>query len=143
MLKKIKKYSVFFKYIISAGISFAIDLTLFKLFLMLLKLNVESYSIFLATFFARTSSSLINYLLNRNKVFKNKKSKSWDKTTLIKYTSLVIINMIASATSVNLIHSLVNLKPEIIKIPVDVTLFIINFFIQKYFIFKGSDSYEK
>ena len=57
----VKKYSVFIKYIISAGISFAIDLTLFTLFNLLLKGVLSDLSIILATILARVISSFINY----------------------------------------------------------------------------------
>lgn len=139
MLKKIKDLKVFIMYLISAGISFALDLMLFTLFSRILNLTIGDYSILVATIIARFISSFINYLLNRNKVFKNKKADLYDSNTLIKYYFLVVINLCISAILVYLIHKVILINPTIIKIPVDVVLFIINFFVQKYFIFKGSD----
>ena len=95
----IKKYSVFLKYIISAGISFVIDLTLFTLLNILLKNILSDLSIIIATILARIISSFINYLMNRNGVFK-KNTKTIDKTTLIKYYILVVIQMCVSASLV-------------------------------------------
>ena len=70
IIKLIKQYQTFIKYMISAGISFILDLGLFTLFNILLKTNLSSKSILVATILARAISSFINYLLNRNRVFK-------------------------------------------------------------------------
>ena len=69
ILDLIKKYKVFLKYIVSAGISFVLDLSLFTVFSILLKGNKVVNYILIATILARIISSLINYLLNRNSVF--------------------------------------------------------------------------
>ncbi len=139
MLKKIKNLKIFLMYLISAGISFTLDLILFTLFSRLLNLTIGDYSILVATIIARIISSFVNYLLNRNKVFNNKKTNLYDSNSLIKYYFLVLINLCTSAILVYFIHKAILIDPTLIKIPVDVILFIINFFIQKYFIFKGSD----
>ncbi len=143
MLKNIKDVKVFLMYLISAGISFTIDLILFTVFSRILSVTIGNYSILIATVIARIISSFINYLLNRNKVFMNKRNNIYDITTLIKYYILVIINLCTSAVLVYFIHEVIIVDPTIIKIPVDVILFIINFFIQKHLIFKGSDINEK
>lgn len=130
----IKKYSVFLKYIISAGISFVIDLTLFTLLNILLKNILSDLSIIIATILARIISSFINYLMNRNGVFK-KNTKTIDKTTLIKYYILVVIQMCVSASLVFILYKLTNFNETLIKIPVEIVLFMINYFIQKKYIF--------
>ena len=119
---------------ISAGISFILDLGLFTLFNILLKTNLSSKSILVATILARAISSFINYLLNRNRVFKQNE-KGIDKITLIKYYLLVVIQMCVSAISVYLLFNLTNINETIIKIPVEIILFMINYFVQKHFIF--------
>ena len=70
MKNLINRYTTFIKYIFSAGISFALDISLFTLFAYLLKFLIGSYAIIVATIFARIISSFINYHLNRNRVFK-------------------------------------------------------------------------
>ncbi len=139
MIKRIKNLKVFLMYLISAGISFILDLVLFTLFSRMLNLTIGDYSILIATIIARIISSFINYLLNRNKVFKSKSKNLYDPSSLIKYYILVVINLFTSAILVFLIHKVIIINPTIIKIPVDIVLFVINFFIQKRFIFKGSD----
>ena len=134
IIKLIKQYQTFIKYMISAGISFILDLGLFTLFNILLKTNLSSKSILVATILARAISSFINYLLNRNRVFKQNE-KGIDKITLIKYYLLVVIQMCVSAISVYLLFNLTNINETLIKIPVEIILFMINYFVQKHFIF--------
>lgn len=134
ILELIKKSSVFIKYIVSAGISFALDLSLFTVFSVLLKGNKVSSHILIATVLARIISSLINYLLNRNSVFK-KNEKVMDATTLVKYYLLVVIQMFVSATLVSLIYDATEIYETIIKIPIEIVLFMVNYFVQKKFIF--------
>ena len=138
MMKRIiNKYSTFIKYVFSAGISFGIDLGLFTLFNALLKEALGLKSIVVATVLARIISSFINYLLNRNKVFTTDSNKKMDKTSLIKYITLVITQMIISSISVTYLYKLSNINESIIKIGVDVVLFFVNFFVQKTFIFNN------
>lgn len=140
--KLIKNYTTFIMYIFSAIISFVIDITLFTIFTKLLKSYIGDKSILIGTVGARIISSFINYLLNRNKVFKNN-NNLFDINTFIKYYTLVVIQLCTSAISVFLIYRLTKINETIIKIPVDTIIFIINYFVQKYLIFKESgDSYE-
>ena len=132
------KYKVFLKYIVSAFISFALDLILFSLFSFLLKKGIGDKSIFIATIMARVISSLVNYFINRNKVFKNNENKM-DVKTLTKYYLLVIIQMLVSATVVTSIYKSVHIYETLIKIPVEIVLFMVNYFVQKKFIFNDNN----
>jgi len=134
ILNLIKKHFVFIKYIFSAGISFALDLSLFTVFSFLLKQSIGNSAIFVATVLARIISSFINYLINRNTVFNNN-DKRMDKVTLIKYYTLVVIQMFVSATVVSTLYNAFSIYEVFIKIPVEVVLFLINYFVQKKFIF--------
>ena len=126
--KTSKTYETFLKYIFVAGISFVIDILFFNIFN-----NLISLSIIISTICARVISSFINYLLNRDKVFKSDENKL---KTVIKYYILVIIQMSVSALFVDNLYKLVKINPTIIKIPVEFTLFICNYIIQKVLIFK-------
>ncbi len=137
IMEIIKNKMVFIKYLFSSGISFVLDLTLFTIFKFILKNNFGAYILF-ATIIARVISSFINYLLNRNAVFKSDKKGSTDKESLIKYYALVIIQMFVSGTLVTILHDNINIDETIIKIPVEVVLFVINFFVQKVFIFNNN-----
>lgn len=124
----IKKYETFIKYIIVAVVSFLIDIGLFTAFNYLIK------NIIIATIIARCISSFVNYLLNKNQVF-NSEEKT--KTTIIKYYSLVIIQMLISALLVDNLYKVIKINATIIKIPVEFMLFICNYLIQKIIIFKN------
>lgn len=142
IIEIIKKNLVFLKYIFSSGISFVLDLSLFTLFNFLLKDRIGSNSIFISTILARIISSLVNYLLNRNKVFKNN-DKLADLTSLIKYYLLVIVQMIVSATVVSYLYKAFKVFELLIKIPVEILLFLINYFVQKNFIFNDKSDNRK
>ena len=136
MINLIKKYMTFIKYIISAGISFVLDLGLFTIFSKLLGIMMGDIAIIVGTVLARIISSLVNYFLNKNKVFEHGKGNAMDKETLIKYYILVVIQMGVSAFAVWIIHDVINIEATFIKIFVDVIIFVVNYFVQKKFIFK-------
>ena len=124
--KFIQKYNVLIKYLLVAILSFILDILLFNIF------NHLWLNIILATILARIISSTFNFLLNRNKVFK---SSSKASIALIKYFSLVIIQMLVSAFSVDILAKFVLINPTFIKIPVEFILFVCNYLIQKFLIF--------
>ncbi len=140
--KNYKKYKIFIKYLFSAGISFAIDIVLFSIFSFLLKEYFETYFVVLATIFARILSSFVNYLLNGNVVFQSNK-KAIENKNLVKYYTLAVLQMFASLLSVQCLYLLTNFNETLIKIPVDVIIFVINYFVQKKFIFVKKEIYEK
>ena len=124
-----------FKYLISAGLCFLVDITLFTIINHFLKTHISSYSIIVATILARIISSFLNYYINRNKVFNVKEGKL-DKKSFTKYVTLVIVQMCVSFTSVFIIYNLTKFNETIIKFFVECILFCVNYFIQKLFIFK-------
>lgn len=130
MIKAIfEKYDIIrlIKYLFAAGSSFVIDLLLFSLF------NYFFNDIVVSTILARVLSSLYNYFLNSRIVFKN-----YTKNSIIKYYLLVVIQMFISAGIVSLFSNLFDkINDTIIKFFVDVGIFVVNYFIQKEFIFKG------
>lgn len=136
-----KKNNTFYKYLISGGLCFLFDIVLFTIFNYLLGNNPNH--IIYATIFARIISSFINYLLNRNKVFKTNDNKKVDKFTLVKYFLLVIICMLVSAHSVNYLYNILNINESVVKIIIDGLLCIINFFIQKKLIFTTYKPHKK
>lgn len=138
MIKKIKelikKYETFIKYIIVAGLSFLIDIVLFTIFNNIFSFNKQ---IIIATILARIVSSFINYLLNRDKVFKSNENKF---KTIIKYYILVVIQMCVSAFVVDNLYEILNINATLIKVPVEFILFICNYLIQKLLIFKRGNN---
>ena len=61
-----QKFNVYVNYMISAGISFFLDLTLYTIFIFFLE-NKVSKAIIISSYLARAISSLINYLIKRIK----------------------------------------------------------------------------
>lgn len=133
MIKHLKK-NLYAKYVIIAIISFIIDILLFSVFDNLLTRKF-TYSIIISSYLARFISSLLNYYLNKYIVFKYIKTNTKDKT-LYKYLILVVLNISISALAVELLHILVPLYAVVIKIIIDSLIFVINFLIQKHWVFK-------
>jgi len=120
-------YKLFMKYFIVAFSSFVLDIILFLSIFNILDIN---YKILAATICARIVSSIYNYIVNSNLIFKDMSVKS-----LIKYYGLVLIEMLFSGCLVTYLYSLLNINVIIIKILVDTLLWIINLIIQREFIF--------
>lgn len=126
-------YKLFVKYIVSALSSFLVDILLFALLVHLLP-DIHTgviTSIVVATVIARVISSLYNYGVNSKLVFKNKGA-----TSIVKYYILVIIQMFVSAFVVSELFKLTNMNSTFIKVLVDLIIFVINFFIQREWVFK-------
>ena len=129
---KLKINKTFILYVFSAGSSFVLDLLLFTIFNVCLGNIIGTFSIILATIFARILSSLYNFAINSKVVFKKNSKKMF-----LQYYLLVVIQMCVSGFLVFIINTfIINVFATVIKFFVDVTLFIINYFIQKEVIFK-------
>lgn len=130
MIKKNKDEIIrIIKYLFSAGSSFILDNVLFNIFIFFIGPGV--ISIYICTTLARIISSIYNYFINSRVVFKNK-----DKKTIIGYFILVVVQMIVSATLVSLIDKYISIATGIIKLIVDIVIFVVNYIIQKEVIFK-------
>lgn len=134
MKRIIENNLTFIKYVFSAGFCFAVDLILFTIFNFIFKEKI-TFSILLATVLARIISSCVNYLLNKNRVFNYENNKKIDSKTIFQYFCLVIIQMLVSSLTVTLIYKKTSFNESLIKIPVDCVIFLVNFFVQKNFIF--------
>ena len=92
---------------------------------------IGNFSIILATVLARILSSFYNFLINSKFVF-----QKYSKQMIWKYYLLVIIQMMVSSFLVFIINSfLIKTFATLIKFFVDIILFIINYFVQKKWIF--------
>jgi glycosyltransferase involved in cell wall biosynthesis len=132
----IKIYSVFLKFIASSMASFVVDIVLFALFSFMLKEVMPDSFIIASTVLARILSSVINFIMNRNMVFKSNSSIS-----IVKYYALSIAQMGVSALGVHYLYSFFNSGEVGIKIIVDSLLFLISFIIQREWVFK--DDYKR
>jgi len=123
-------YRLFMKYILVALSSFVLDIILFSAMLGVLSINSK---ILAATILARVVSSIYNYVINSNLIFKDMSIRS-----LTKYYVLVIIQMFISGCFVTYLFNLLNISAIFIKIIVDFILWAINLIIQRKFVFNGA-----
>ena len=117
------------KFSCSSILSFTIDYIVYIILLTL------SNNIILSNLTARFISSITNFTINKNIVFKEKKDL---KKHIIKYFSLVIIIIILNTIILKIISNIIN--PYFAKILTELILFILSFNIQKKYIFKGNNN---
>lgn len=126
-------YKLFIKYIISALSSFLLDILLYTFIVKLLpQIDIGVITeIVIASILARIISSIYNFGINSKVVFKSSNKKS-----LSKYFILVVIQMFISAFSVSAIFKVLQINSTLIKVVVDTIIFVINFVIQREWVFK-------
>ena len=120
----IRIYKLFTKYILASLSSFLIDLIGFIIAYIFTK------NIIISTVISRFISSIWNYNINANLVFKRMSLRS-----IVLYYILVIIQLFTSALLVSYGIKVLNIPLILLKIIVDLCLFIINYYIQKNIIF--------
>ena len=135
-----KKLGSFGKYSISSVVCFLLDYGLFTLLnAVLLRGMADGTRELVATYGARVVSAAANFLLNRNMVFKD---TSDPRRAAVRYALLAVIQAAVSAVLVVLIRRLTGasrLMETVIKMPVDVGLFIASYQIQKKWVFKKNE----
>ena len=133
----LKIYKIIFKFMISSGTSFLIDYGIYSLLVFLIGGNFSrGLRLFIATFAARAVSSICNYAMNKKAVFKSKASV---RRSLIRYYILCVFQTAASYGLVYLLSSLCragSFLEIVLKLAVDIVLFIISFQIQHRWVFK-------
>ena len=87
----------------------------------------------LATVMARILSAGYNFLINYKVVFKSRQNAGG---AILKYACLAVFIMIASGFLVEKLYVLTMLPEVLIKIPVDVFLFLVSFWVQRDFVYK-------
>lgn len=127
-------YKLFIKYILVSFSSFIVDILLFSLFLFLFHKMTILKPIVLATLLARLFSSFYNYCINAKLIF-----KKMNKASIIKYFLLVFIQMWVSAFTVSFLAKYISINIIAIKIIIDSIIFIINFVIQREFVFNKNE----
>jgi putative flippase GtrA len=118
-------YKQIFKFIFSSISSFVVDYILYTL------LNIITGNLVLSNIVARVFSSLYNYTINRNIVFKDKKNIA---KTMIKY--YILAACILAVNTLALLGLTMFINKYVAKVIVEVILFIISYFVQKRFIFR-------
>lgn len=134
----------FIKYMISSILSFVIDNGLFRLIEYIIGTQADkSIKILLATVIARVVSSLFNFFVNRKAVFKSDASMG---RTMLRYYALCICQMGASYGFVFLFSHIFRANDwitSLIKIIVDMCLFLLSYQIQRRWVFADSGKKEE
>ncbi len=121
----------FIKFTASSLAGAVVDIGLFWILVGLLRYRVTGY-IMVATILARIVAILVNYNINAHFVFDNKEERTLPFT---KYITLAIVDMVGSGALVSWLFSLLGWNETLIKVLVDVTLFFVDYVIQREFIF--------
>lgn len=126
-------FGSFIKYIFVSLSSFVLDYAIFCLMSAVLIGKVDTTRIWAATVTARVISSLYNYLMNRNVVFKSEKDI---KQTMVKYYALCLVQMCCSAVLVLMATRGLSWPSTVVKPIVDTLLFLLSYQIQSRWIFR-------
>ena len=127
----VRIYGLIIKFLLSSVAATVVDHVAHFLFLALLFAGNE----FLAAGVARIISSVVNFFINKEAVFKGKGSTA---KFLVRYYLLAIPILLISATVVHFISMLfgdADLIKAIVKIPVDLILFVASFRVQREWVF--------
>lgn len=139
------------KYALSGCGCFLVDVLIFRLMDKYVMPNVTgleklfSPSVYLvistyaAAAVARVCSSVINFLINKNVVFKKDGGTA---SCMAKYITLVVCVYFMSATAVSLLRSVIPIDATVIKICIDLLLMLFSYTMQRKWVFakgKGND----
>lgn len=131
----LKIYKLFIKYIFASLSSFLIDLGLFIVFVKVFpEIDIGPITeIVIATILARIISSIYNFIINAKVVFRKK-----HKSSVIKYFILAVTQMLVSAFVVSRLFRMLHISSTILKLIVDTIIFVVNFIIQRDWVFKSN-----
>jgi glycosyltransferase involved in cell wall biosynthesis len=133
-LDSIRIYKVFLKFSLSSFSSFLIDICIFYLYTRGMR-NVlpEVVVIYSGHFIAKAISSIYNYTINKNKVFRNQE-KSW--RLLLRYYTLWLCQTILSAVLLVKVFAMVRFSVTALRICIETCIYFISFQIQREWVFK-------
>lgn len=136
-IDSIRIYKLFLKFLLSSFSSYLIDIVFFYLFVKTFRPFFPDTYIWIATILARLISSIYNFTINKNQVFRN---NSKTPTVLARYYTLCIIQTIISAFFVKYLFSIIKYNESVIKSCFEIFLFFISFQIQQKWVFKKEKS---
>ncbi len=129
-----EKILEFLKFSASAIICFVVDFLFFQLFFFLLTHFAGlSYSDTLSTYMARAISAPLNFYLNRKVVFKSDVSLI---KSILQYVILALFIVVINSFLAHVFISILGINSWLAKALVESILFVINFLIQHFIIFR-------
>lgn len=128
-------YAVFSKFILASVSSFVVDILLYTLFLSIIgkMTTVPTQAIVISSVLARVLSALFNFTVNKKQVFKSHGNVG---RHLWRYAVLCVCQMALSAWGTAQLYALLKFNSTIIKLVVDLILFVVSFRIQRGWVFK-------
>ena len=121
-------YSVLFRFGGSSIACFVIDIAIFAWLFWL------GMSAMFATIFARTISGIVNFMLNKFLVFHSRSARRAAREAL-GYFALWLVLMLLSGSAVSLVGPQVTGLVVAVKVLVDVSLFLLSYYVQSRFVF--------
>ncbi len=129
------------RFALSSGASFVVDVGAYYLLHLLLKGTLGASAELVCNVAARVLSSFFNFNVNRRLVFGQSGSYGG---ALLRYYMLAVPQLAASTLLLTLFTRLLGAQSAAastaVKVAVDALLFIISFFIQKYWVFRKKES---
>ncbi len=130
-------YAVFAKFLAASLSSFAVDMLLYTLFYKLLTgalapTLAKEQAIIVAVYAARVLSSLFNYTVNRNGVFKSHAGGG----SIVRYAVLCVVQVTVSALATSTLFALTGWGQMFWKLVVDIALFLVSFRLQRGWVFR-------
>jgi len=132
-------YALIIKYVLSSVSSFLVDITGDYLFQKILGLFGAPFADIISAGAARVISSIYNFIVNKNVVFKGKGKVG---RLILRYYALAIPVLVISAVSRHFIGNFFEaseLLRTAIKIPIDLLLYFASFRIQREWVFKDDE----
>lgn len=145
----------FFRFIAVSMLCFLVDYGFYLLINNLLIANVPALNqsfapvaflpvqfighIAVAAFAARVISSLVNFFLNQRYVFA---SGTEGKGAFVRYVCTVLVVVCLSAWLTSSLHVLLSVSDNLVKIPVDILLFFLSYYLQRRWVFGGGAARE-
>ncbi|MGN1340395.1 MAG: glycosyltransferase [Oscillospiraceae bacterium] len=141
----VKIYAVILKFLMSSCAASLIDMAVFTAINLCLPAEMdEKLRVFAATFGARAASSLVNFIINRNRVFKSSGSVPG---TMARYYLLCGVQTCVSWAGVTVLAALFSARHSgwetLIKAAVDTVLFFVSFGIQRDWVFGKEKGHEQ
>ena len=144
----IRIYGEILKFSVSSFLSFLVDYIVFVCIVALFGPTVSM--VLFANVFARITSAVFNYSINRNFVFAgydydktSRKAEENGKSSAIKYAALAVSILLVNSMILYALTAYTGVDPAILKVLVEVLMFFVSFTVQRKFVFaKGTKAKE-
>lgn len=140
LTRSFKLYYVFIKFSIAAMIAYVVDIGTFGIFEVVFGFLDDEMKILVATVISRVLCSIATYLLNKSAVFR---SEAKEERSIVRFIILSVAQLIASWLLVWGLGTLFNANDfgnMMLKIVVDLVIFIASFTIMRDWVFKKTES---